>query len=226
MVNQAVSCEQVWHEISNYLDGDVDAALRTAMGEHFGICPRCKSVLEGTRNVVRLYGDERMIELPAGFDQRLEKRLTRGARGGGSRWLTWEAWLVPAAAMALIVGGLWLVNSRTSVQQVKSQHANAGENIPPDLAVVVAQGTKVFHVPGCIFIHDKDNLRKLTAKEALKEGFTPCPRCLKKYLEATAAVDGLPDADDDDDQIRTDPVRVGSAHVRPARVNEVRGNRE
>jgi hypothetical protein len=196
-----VNCEQVWREISNYVDGDVDAALRAAMDEHFGACPRCKSVLEGTRNVVRLYGDERMIELPAGFDRRLEKRLVRSTRSHAGRWLTWEAWLVPVAAMALIAGGFWVVNSRTSLQQARSQHANAGENIPPDLAVVVAQGTKIFHVPGCSFIHDKDNLRKMTAKEALQEGFTPCPRCLKKYLENTAGVYALPaGGEDNDDQ--------------------------
>ena len=60
MVN--VSCKQVWREISNYLEGDVDAGLRTAMDEHFRSCKRCASVLEGTRNVIRLYSDERMID--------------------------------------------------------------------------------------------------------------------------------------------------------------------
>ncbi len=214
MVNEAVNCELVWREISNYIEGDVDAALRAAMDEHFGKCSRCKSVLEGTRNVIRLYSDERMIELPAGFDRRLEKRLAQRALPRWNRWLTWEAWLVPVAAMALIAGGVWLMNSRTAVQQVKSEHANAGQNIPPDLAVVVAPGTKIFHLPGCSFIHDKDNLRKLTAKEALKEGFTPCPRCLKKYLEPTTAA-YLPgtqlddDADDDDQAVRSDATHTG-----------------
>ena len=48
MVNrEAVNCERVWHEISNYLEGEVDAALRSAMDEHFQTCAGCKSVLEG-----------------------------------------------------------------------------------------------------------------------------------------------------------------------------------
>jgi hypothetical protein len=59
-----VNCQQVWKEISNYIEGDVDAGLRVAMDEHFGTCTRCKSLLEGARNVVQLYGDERMIEVP------------------------------------------------------------------------------------------------------------------------------------------------------------------
>ena len=33
-----VNCEEVWREISNYLDGGVDAGLRTAMDEHFRGC--------------------------------------------------------------------------------------------------------------------------------------------------------------------------------------------
>ena len=36
-----MNCEQVWQEISNYLEGDVDAGLRAAMDEHFQTCPRC-----------------------------------------------------------------------------------------------------------------------------------------------------------------------------------------
>ena len=39
-----VSCEQVWQEISNYLDGDVSPELRAAMEEHFAnasIAPQC-----------------------------------------------------------------------------------------------------------------------------------------------------------------------------------------
>ena len=54
-----MNCEQVWHEISNYIEGEVEPGLRSAMDEHFRTCKRCSSVLEGTRNVIRLYSDER-----------------------------------------------------------------------------------------------------------------------------------------------------------------------
>ena len=38
-----VNCEQVWNEISNYLDDEVDAATRAAMEAHFrtaSVAPR------------------------------------------------------------------------------------------------------------------------------------------------------------------------------------------
>ncbi len=191
MVTGEVNCERVWREISNYLDGEVDSALRAAMDAHFPTCKRCTSVLEGTRNVIRLYGDERMIEAPAGFGRRLEKRLAQSARGG-SRWAVWSTWLVPVVAVALVAGGLRVANSLTTGQPLKSEHAQAGHNIPPDMVVVVAADTKVFHAAGCRFIHNKEKLTTLTAKEAMRQGYVPCLRCMRKYLEVAEAGHGAP----------------------------------
>src|SRR6516225_12292425 len=114
-----VNCETVWEEISNYLERDLDRALRGAMDEHLRTCKRCTSVLEGTRNVIQLYGDERMIEVPEGFGRRLERRLARAPR---SSWSTWSAWLVPVAALALITGGLRCANSLAVPHRLQSQH--------------------------------------------------------------------------------------------------------
>src|SRR5215469_8818274 len=182
-----VNCETVWKEISNYIEGDVDRALRGAMDEHFRTCKRCTSVLEGTRNVIQLYADERMIEVPAGFGRRLERRLAQQTRVRRSTWSSWSAWLVPVAALALIAGGLRWANSLTVAHPLQSEHAQAGHNIPPDLQVVVSAGAKEFHVAGCEFIHNKDKIRTLTAKEAIREGYVPCVRCMRKYLQTARA---------------------------------------
>jgi hypothetical protein len=184
MVNhEAVNCEQVWREISNYVEGDLGAPLRSSMEEHFRTCKKCASVLAGTRNVVALYGDERMLDVPAGFSRRLEKRLAKNTAMKGIGWSSWSAWLVPLAAMALIAGGLLVMNSLNHRSQIKSLHAVPAKDIPPDMVVVVSSGAKLFHVPGCAFIHDKASERTLTAKEAMQEGYMPCPRCLRQYLK-------------------------------------------
>jgi hypothetical protein len=184
MVNrEACSCEQVWKEISNYLEGEVDAGLRAAMDDHFRTCPRCRSVLDGMRNVIHLYGDERMIEVPSGFGRRLERRLARSARTHDIRWSSWSAWLVPAAALLLIVGGVRISSSRTVPHPMLSEHAQPGHNIPPEMLVVVSEGAKDFHVPSCGVIHNKDKARTLTAKQAIEQGYVPCVRCMRKYLE-------------------------------------------
>lgn len=182
-----VNCETIWKEISNYIEGDLDAGLRAAMEEHFRTCKRCSSVLDGMRNVIQLYSDDRMIEVPAGYERRLERRLAQQERLGRRGWSTWSAWLVPVAALALIAGGLRWANSLTVAHPLQSEHAQPGHNIPPEMLVVVSSGAKEFHVAGCDFIHNKDKVRTLTAKEAIREGYVPCVRCMRKYL-LTAAV--------------------------------------
>jgi hypothetical protein len=182
-----LKCERVWDEISNYIEGDVEPGLRSAMDAHFQTCQHCKSVLEGTRNVIALYSDERMIEVPAGFGRRLEKRLTQNARVSGTRWSSWSAWLVPVAALLLFAGGLRVANSLTAEPQLKSEHAQPGQGIPPDMLVVVTADAKVFHVAGCGVIHNKETERTLTAKEAMQQGYVPCLRCLREYLHTASA---------------------------------------
>ena len=192
MVNwEAVNCEQMLHEISNYMDGEVDPALRSAIDEHLKGCKHCTSLLEGMRNVTQLYGDERMIEVPAGFGRRLERRLAQNARTGGSRWSSWSAWLIPVAALLLFAGGLRVANSLASPPP-RSMLAQPGHNIPPDMLVLVSDGSKIFHVAGCPFIHNKDKVQTLTAKEAIREGYVPCMRCMRKYLiDVAGMVRGL-----------------------------------
>jgi hypothetical protein len=208
----AVNCDRVWQEISNYIEGEVEPGLRSAMDEHFRTCKRCSSVLEGTRNVIQLYSDERMIdeqtiEVPAGFGRRLEKRLAQNARVRSSRWSTWSAWLVPVAALALFAGGLRIANSMTSSPELKSEHAQPGHGIPPDMLVVVTADAKVFHVPGCGFIHNKTTERTLTAKQAMEQGYVPCLRCMREFLQTAkaghAALESEADADGDDETLQS-----------------------
>jgi hypothetical protein len=127
--------------------------------------------------------------VPAGYSRRLEKRIEKGLAkdesGGARRWSSWSAWLVPVAAIVLIAGTVFLTNSLTFKNFVKSQHAEPANHVPPDLVVVVSDGSKVFHVPGCPFIHDKNSERTMTAKEAMQDGYVPCTRCLRQYLNTS-----------------------------------------
>lgn len=186
-----VSCEDVWREISNYLEGDIDPTLREALEKHVHGCKRCTAVLDGTRNVVQLYGDERMFEVPLGFAQRLHRKLENNMpRPKGTAF----GWMVALAAAALILISFEVGSSSIFRKpQLKSAHAQpAAEPIPPNMMVLVVGDGKTFHVAGCKFIHDKQ-VRSLTAGEAMREGYVPCIRCMRKYVSV-----GLlqPDRDD------------------------------
>jgi anti-sigma factor RsiW len=71
-----LSCRDVIRELSNYIDQDVSAALRQAIAEHLAGCLHCSAIHDGTNNVIRLIGDGRVFELPAGFGQRLREKLS------------------------------------------------------------------------------------------------------------------------------------------------------
>jgi hypothetical protein len=72
---EKLQCEEIWWEISNYVDGVVPGKLRRLMDQHFAECRRCKAVLDGTRNVVELAGDPRALPMPAGTVERLRSGL-------------------------------------------------------------------------------------------------------------------------------------------------------
>jgi anti-sigma factor RsiW len=178
-----ISCEHVWREISNYLEGEVDPALRAAMEAHFKECKHCTAVLDGTRNVIELYGDGRLFELPAGFSRRLERRLAE--RIVPARRTTRSFWIMAVAAAALLAGGLTLGRSGAlSSPELRSEHAQPGKDIPADMVVAVSEEGKTFHVPGCKYLHEHEHekVRLIAASEAVREGYVPCVRCLRQYL--------------------------------------------
>lgn len=51
---------------------------------------------------------------------------------------------------------------------------------------VSPKGTK-YHKETCRLIKNKENMTKMTKKEAVAEGYTPCRRCFKEDLAADDA---------------------------------------
>jgi len=76
-----LNCRDVWKEISNYLDQEVEPALRRELEAHFAQCRHCTAVLDGTHNVIVLMADERAFSVPIGFNERLEERLRQEIEG-------------------------------------------------------------------------------------------------------------------------------------------------
>ena len=72
-----ISCIEVWREISNYIDSDIDADLRTRMEEHFKHCGHCSAILDGTSNVVKLVADGEVFDVPKDFSKRLYSKLDK-----------------------------------------------------------------------------------------------------------------------------------------------------
>ena len=76
-----ISCREVIRELSTFIDQGGSAELAAQIEEHLAKCRHCSAIYDGTRNLIRLVGDERVFELPAGFSQRLRKRLAKEITG-------------------------------------------------------------------------------------------------------------------------------------------------
>lgn len=73
-----ITCQDVLRELSSYLDGEVDASLRNEIEAHIKGCRRCSVLVDSTRKTLRIVADQHVIELPAGFSERLKARLASG----------------------------------------------------------------------------------------------------------------------------------------------------
>jgi anti-sigma factor (TIGR02949 family) len=86
-----LDCEEVWRHLSDYIDGDVDSALRHNMSAHFENCAHCTAILDGTRNVVELLADGKSFALPAKLRSRLYDKLNQHLAAEGAGKITPES---------------------------------------------------------------------------------------------------------------------------------------
>ena len=70
-----ISCIEVWQQISDFIDDELESELKTRMEFHLKKCKHCKAILDGTTNTVRLLADGDWYPLPPGFGERLYERL-------------------------------------------------------------------------------------------------------------------------------------------------------
>lgn len=70
-----VSCEDILKQLSEYLDEETDPAYRAQIEEHLAHCQCCRLLVDSTRKVLVIVGDERTFEVPLGYDERLHARL-------------------------------------------------------------------------------------------------------------------------------------------------------
>jgi anti-sigma factor RsiW len=172
-----ISCEEVWRDISDFIDDDLDPDQRAALDQHFVECRHCAALLDGTRNVIGLYRDHRVLAPPDGFRERLYRRLEENTTSSRRSFLAWT--LTAAAAVPL---GLALFSARRLILPTRhTQNPSSepdGRQVPETVAISQDQNDKVFHVAGCSHLHGKPTF--LSLKEAIREGYTPCVYCIGK----------------------------------------------
>jgi hypothetical protein len=121
-----------------------------------------------------------MAELPDGFSQRLHRRIEANMPTTRRNFF---GWAIAFAASVLAVGGIeWSRASQEDPEPISKHSQYAVKPIPPDMQVVVSDKGRLFHLAACPFIINRKTIRYMTATVALAQGFTPCTRCMSKYL--------------------------------------------
>ncbi len=66
-----VTCKTIIGQLSDYLDGNVSAAMKDKIERHLRGCRRCRAVYDSTRKMLVIMGDEEVFEVPEGYGTRL-----------------------------------------------------------------------------------------------------------------------------------------------------------
>jgi anti-sigma factor RsiW len=70
-----LNCDGVTRELSNYLDGEIDAVVRVEFEVHLQGCQHCTVVVDQVKKTVELFCDTEPIDLPQDVRARLYEAL-------------------------------------------------------------------------------------------------------------------------------------------------------
>lgn len=72
-----MNCDGIIREISDYIDGELDAAMKQELERHLAICKECTMIIDQTKMTVELFCNEEPVELPPDVRSRLHEALLR-----------------------------------------------------------------------------------------------------------------------------------------------------
>jgi anti-sigma factor RsiW len=72
-----LNCENVIHELSDFIDGDLDGALKQELESHLKDCEDCRLVVDQTKKTIEVFCDSEPVELPGEVRARLHDALRR-----------------------------------------------------------------------------------------------------------------------------------------------------
>ena len=72
-----MNCKSVIRELSKYLDGELEQAVKQELEQHLEHCEDCKMVVDQTKLTVDIFCDSEPVELPPDVQTRLHEALRR-----------------------------------------------------------------------------------------------------------------------------------------------------
>jgi len=75
MEHDHATCEEILARISDYVDGELEAALCVELESHLARCRNCRVLVDTVRKTITLYHAQAPAELPSGVEERLYRVL-------------------------------------------------------------------------------------------------------------------------------------------------------
>jgi len=75
-----VNCKTIVVELENYLDKELDPALRASIEEHLAKCKKCRLIVDTTKKTVEIYCNSEPAPLPQDTRRRLHEALAKRLR--------------------------------------------------------------------------------------------------------------------------------------------------
>jgi anti-sigma factor RsiW len=72
-----LNCENVIHELSDFIDGDLDAAMKREIESHLDGCKECRLAIDQTKKTIEIFCDSEAVELPSDVRNRLHEAVRR-----------------------------------------------------------------------------------------------------------------------------------------------------
>ena len=72
-----LTCKDFLHELSDYLDENLDAEVRAKLEAHITECPNCWVIADTTRKTIKIYKGMEPYSIPEDVESRLMKALER-----------------------------------------------------------------------------------------------------------------------------------------------------
>lgn len=79
-----MECDELAANLTDFLEGELDAAFEAAAVEHLATCAACETVLAGTRSVIGLAPEVGRVEVPPALRESLLAAVVVGLERGGS----------------------------------------------------------------------------------------------------------------------------------------------
>ena len=72
-----MKCSEFLHELTDYLDGVIDAPTKAELEEHLAWCHNCYVVCDTTKKTIEIYRDSQLYELPETLRTRLRTAIVQ-----------------------------------------------------------------------------------------------------------------------------------------------------